>query len=247
MKTPRELDSLPGKAMIDLDDETLSVDRRFWRALNADSKAALQYHEAAHLQNTCARYCDGKPQGCERCADERMGASLYLAGFPEPRAVNAVRGLDLQRPTALNDAVTGFRKAVASGKKPNIVLGVSAPVSAPVGSQEPINAVSAFPISGTAPQEPTTPELTSSDGDKSVQIGAEGRHGGGKQEGPLPDDVAVDPADVVTSPNNSDVTIPNPYGGAESCSCVYDCGWVAVAAGVGFVAIGIAYLVEAAE
>jgi hypothetical protein len=98
------------KAFVDLRDEgKLFIDENYVRSLDGDSRQALLWHEAAHLQaGSCARYCEGKPNGCERCADNRLGACMYIGGFDRDRAKRALVGLNLSREGVVLDGMAGF-------------------------------------------------------------------------------------------------------------------------------------------
>lgn len=105
------------KAFVDLRDQTptVYVDDKYARSLDDDSMEALMWHESAHLQaESCARSCEGKPAGCERCADNRLGACMFLAGFDRFRAYRAVEGLNLTREGYIEDAMAGWDYAKAS-------------------------------------------------------------------------------------------------------------------------------------
>ena len=101
----------PDKAYVDLAvPDTVYVDRRFFGGLSDDAKKLVTWHEQAHFQNTCAKECDGKPKGCERCADKRMGICAAKSGWNKRRFLDAAKELTSQisRPTIGQDSFDGF-------------------------------------------------------------------------------------------------------------------------------------------
>ena len=100
---------VPHKADINIHSGKITVDREYWRRLSEDGRRLLLFHELAHLQKSgCARTCDAKPLGCERCADNRAGACLALSGFSERRMRSAIKEMKMQRSTFEGDVSAGF-------------------------------------------------------------------------------------------------------------------------------------------
>ncbi len=140
-----------GKAEINLADGAIVIDGDYLRSLDSeDSVAATLYHELAHKQvSGCARQCDGKPQGCERCADNRAGACMALAGYDRNAAVKAFNGMKLKRKTAVPDAILGFDYAYNNTRQ----------LQAPVMTQAPSFRLPP-PTQTQAPTIPSTPPIT---------------------------------------------------------------------------------------
>ncbi len=106
------LSKVPHKADINIHNQRITVDREYWNRLSDDGKRLLLFHEIAHLQNSgCAKSCEGKPLGCERCADNRAGACLALSGFTVERMRSAVREMRMSRNTFEGDVSAGFFSA----------------------------------------------------------------------------------------------------------------------------------------
>lgn len=156
----------PDKASINSNGELL-IDASYWDSLSDDSRWALLYHEAAHLQKTgCAGSCPAKKDGCERCADNRLGAQMALAGFPLDRIESAVKRLHIQsRRTAPADAIAGAKAVVrnvegtvaVNALKPRPVP--SAPSTPPSFRGPPIVSKDkdASPTKGEVQSKPVTP------------------------------------------------------------------------------------------
>lgn len=104
-----DVSNVPHKADINIHSGKITVDREYWRSLSEDGRRLLLFHELAHLQKSgCARACEAKPLGCERCADNRAGACLALSGFSERRMKSAIKEMNMQRSTFEGDVSAGF-------------------------------------------------------------------------------------------------------------------------------------------
>jgi hypothetical protein len=111
--------SISENAFTDLRDGTIYVDADFARRLDGDSQQLVLWHEQAHQQSqSCARACDGKPNGCERCADTRMGACAAIAGWDDTRMLRGLLNLNLSRDTLQDDAINGFNAVM---KAPEVI------------------------------------------------------------------------------------------------------------------------------
>ena len=103
----------PNKATIK-PDGSIVVDPVYWDSLPGLARKALLHHEMAHRQRSgCAGSCADKPAGCERCADNRLGAAMALEGHSLDEIKGAVTALRIQsRNTVVRDALAGAKLAI---------------------------------------------------------------------------------------------------------------------------------------
>ncbi len=148
------------KAFIDIESGELSVDPRYYDSLSEDSKACLMFHELAHTQPTgCARFCEGKPDGCERCADNRLGACMALSGYSRDRTKRALVGMELSRTTLLDDALAGFD--AASRQKVSVEKSTTTSTQPPTQHTTIPRQTTLTPLP-VVPVVPTTPSIIDS-------------------------------------------------------------------------------------
>lgn len=154
------------KAYVDLESGEVTIDPDFLSTLSEDSAVAMLYHEIAHTQkNSCARYCDGKPKGCERCADNRLGACMAMAGYDADRTKRALTGLNLTRPTLIADTMAGFEFAntsigktiVGNRPPPPSQRQLPTPVESKEGAFQPIFAPKDIAVDSGGRIRPTKP------------------------------------------------------------------------------------------
>ena len=127
------------KAFVDISTNQITIDDAFLRGLDDDALDAVLYHELAHTQTSgCAMQCPDKPEGCERCADNRLGACLAMRGFSRERALAALSKLHVDRPTLKPDALAGFDSAHSSVR--NLTMSTTgAKVKSPIVAQLPLS------------------------------------------------------------------------------------------------------------